>query len=534
MIPTILVCGSLAEAGLEVLREAGEVIIRTDLDDQQLQEAVAEVDAVVVRSATQVTAAVIESAPKLRVIARAGVGVDNIDLAAATRCGVLVVNSPVGNTLAAAEHTIALMLAAARRIPQAASSLKAGKWDRKAHTGRQLFDKTLGIVGLGKVGAEVAKRALAFDMKVIAYDPYVSPEQAKAAGVTLFDSLEDLAAQADYLSLHCTLTSETERMVNDRLLGMMKPEAVLVNTARGGLVDEAALAQALRDGTIDAAALDVFAREPTDNTELLQLPNLIATPHVGASTEEAQTGVAMDAARQVADVLSGRMPRWPVNAPPLSAEAQAAVEPYLGLVRSLGVLGRSLMSGSPRRIELAAVADLAREHMDYLAGELVVAVLRGIVDGTLNFINAATVARERGIELAQAKIQQTGGYSNLLQVRINTSADELLIAGALLDGSGIRIVRLDAYRLELLPRQTAVLIWNAQSGRPGFIGKLGSVLGAAGINITGMQVAPEIVAGIGLMAVTVADPIAEPVREQIVQLPGVQRVAIVDLSTHCS
>jgi len=323
-------------------------------------------------------------------------------------------------------------------------------------------------------------------------------------------------------------------MVDARLLGVMKREAVLVNTARGGLIEEAALAQALREGTIAAAALDVFAQEPTDNTELLQLPNLIATPHVGASTEEAQTGVAVDAARQVVDVLNGRMPRWPVNAPPLSPEALAAVAPYLDLVRSLGLLARSLMDGSPRRIELAAAADLPGEHMDYLAGELVAAVLRGIVDGPLNSINAAIVAGERGIELAQAKIEQTGGYSDLLQVRISTTAAELLIAGALLGGSDIRIVRLDGYGLELLPRQTAVLIWNAQSGRPGFIGKLGTVLGAADINITGMQVAPETVAGVGLMAVTVADPITEPVRKQIVQLPGVQRVEIVDLNAHYS
>ncbi len=530
-MPQILVCDPIAEAGLDILRKVGEVAVRTGLDEKELVAAVADVDALVVRSSTRVTAVVIESAPRLRIIARAGVGVDNIDVAAATRCGVIVVNSPVGNTLAAAEHTIALMLAVARRIPQAASALEAGKWDRKAYMGRQLFEKTLGLVGLGKVGGEVAKRAAAFGMKIIAFDPYVSPEQARAVGAALTDSLDELVSEADYISLHCTLTPDTRHLVNSRLLGMMKPDAVLVNCARGGLVDEAALAQALRDGTMAGAALDVFAQEPTANVELLQLPNLIATPHVGASTEEAQAGVAVDAARQVADVLSGRMPRWPVNAPPLSPDALAVVEPYLGLVRSLGTLARGLMAGPPRRIELSVAADLAGEHIDYLAGELLVTVLSGIVDGTLNFINAPTVARERGIELAQAKVEQSGGYSNLLQAQIATAEEDIIIGGALLDGSEIRIVRLNGYRLDLVPRQTVLLIWNAQSGEPGFVGKLGTALGAAGINITGIQVAPETVDGVGLMAVTVADPITQSVRKQVVSLPGVRRVEIVDLDT---
>ena len=525
----ILVCDELAEAGLQILSQAGQVVVRTGMDEAQLQAEAADADALVLRSGSHITAPVIENASCLRIIARAGVGVDNIDVAAATRCGVLVVNSPLGNTLAAAEHTIALMLAAARRIPQAAEALRQGCWSRSSFMGHQLFGKTLGLIGLGKVGFEVAKRAAAFGMKVTAWDPYIAPERARTAGVELTDSLDTLVSKADYLSLHCTLNADTRNLVSHRLLGMMKPDAVLINCARGGLVDEDALAEALSDGIIAGAALDVFADEPTTNAALLGLPNLIATPHLGASTEEAQIEVALDAARQVVEVLAGRMPRWPVNAPLLSPEAQATVQPYRPLAAALGTLARSLIESLPHRIELAAGTDLSAEHLAYLRGELVAAMLRDIVDSPVNFINASTVATERGIELAQAKTEQTGGYSRLLQVTVDTGAGRTLIAGALLNGSEPRVVHLDGYRLELLPRQTAVLIWNAESGKPGFVGMLGTLLGDAGINITGIQVAPETVAGVGLLAVTVAADIPEALREQLQGLAGVRRVEIVRL-----
>ena len=528
-MPTILVCDPLAEAGLNILREVGDVLVATDLDEAALVAAVADVEAIVVRSGTRVTASVIGNAPQLQVIARAGIGVDNIDIPAATRGGVIVVNSPAGNTLAAAEHTFALMLAVARRIPQAAASLKAGEWARKSYTGRPLSARPLGLRGFGKVGSEVTKRALAFGMKVLAYDPYVSPEQAEAAGAKLLDSLHDLVAAADFLSLHCALTPDTEHIINAEVLAKMKPDAVLINCARGDLVDEDALLAALRDGTIAAAALDVFADEPTGNKLLLELPNLIATPHVGAATEEAQAGVAVDAARQVADVLAGRLPRWPVNAASLSPDALAAIQPYVDLVTSLGVLGHALMAGAPRRIELLAAADVAGEHLPYLTGRLLVAILHGIVDGTLNFVNAGSVARERGIDVAQTRVDRRGGYADLLEVRVTTADDEFLIAGALLDRSEARIVRLDGYQLDLVPRGLVVLIWNSESGKPGFVGSLGGLLGKAGINISGIQVAPQSVTGVGLMAVTVSDPISAGVRTQIRSLPGVQRVEIVDM-----
>jgi D-3-phosphoglycerate dehydrogenase len=529
-MPKILVCDPLADAGLEILRQVGDVVVGTDLDANGLLTAVADVDAIVVRSGTEISAPIIEAAPQLSVIARAGVGVDNIDVSAATRCGVLVVNSPLGNTLAATEHTLGLMLAAARRIPQAAATLKAGAWDRKSFVGRQLFEKTIGLVGLGKVGSEVARRAAAFGMTVIAHDPYVTQQQADAVGAELVSGIDELAAQADFVSLHCALTPDTQGMIDQRVLAMMKRDSVLINCARGGLVDEDDLLAALLDGQIGGAALDVFAREPTPNEELLNLDNVIATPHVGASTEEAQDAVAVDAARQVKDVLEGRLPRYPVNARPLSADAQAAVAPYLGLVNSLGILVHTLGDGLPERVELASTAELAAEHMHYLQGHLIAAVLGGIVEETLNFVNAPIVAGERGIELAQSKIEAGWGYSHMLEVRATTADGTLDLAGAVLGDSDYRIVRIDGFRLEFVPRQHVLLIYNNRSEEPGFIGQFGALLADAGISITGIQCSPDIVDDIGLMAARLGSAIDAPVRDQIQQLPGVVRVDVFEFN----
>jgi len=463
----ILVCDPLSEAGLDILRLAGEVSVRLNLDGRELAEAVADAAAIVVRSGTRIDGPVIEAAR-------------------ATRCGVLVVNSPLGNTLAAAEHTIGLMLAAARRIPQAAATMKSGGWDRKAFIGRQLFQKTLGLVGLGKVGSEVARRAAAFGMRVIAQDPYVTEQQAAAVGAELVTGLDQLADEADYLSLHCALTPDTRGLINAAVLELMKPDAVVINCARGGLVDEQALLTALRAHRIGGAALDVFEQEPTTNTELLALDNVIATPHVGASTEEAQDAVAVDAARQVRDVLEGRLPRYPVNARPLSPEAQAAVEPYLGLVKSLGVLVAGLADGLPERVELASTAGLAAEHMSYLQGYLLVGMLDDIVEEALNFINAPIVAGERGIEQAQSKIEPGWGYSHLIEVRAATTGGAFDIAGAVLGETDYRIVRVDGFRLEFVPREHVILVYNNRPQEPGFIGKLGLVLADAEISIIGI------------------------------------------------
>lgn len=528
-MPRILVCDLLAEEGLEILRKAGEVIVSPGLSEDELIHAASGVDAIVVRSGTRITAPVIEAATRLRIIARAGVGVDNIDVPAATRCGVIVVNSPWGNTLAATEHTFAMMLAAARHVPQAAASMRAGRWERKLFMGHQLFGKTLGVVGLGKIGAEVTRRAVAFGMEVLAFDPFITESRAAEIGAKIISSLPELAAQVDFLTLHCALTPDTVQLANAALLSSMKPGSVLINCARGGLVDEAALLDALRDGPLAAAALDVFADEPPSNSELIALPNVIATPHVGASTFEAQTGVAVDVAQQVAAVLQGHLPAWPINTPRLSDSERDIIEPYLTLVTGIARMARALTAGPLKAVSVATSDDLDAAPRDYIVGQTLATLLEGAVDAQLNVINAMSLASERGIELTRSKIQSNTGYSHLIEIRVESSAGELTIGGALLDSSGGRIVSLDGYRFEIVPQGTLVLIWNALAGKPGFVGSLGAVLGNAGINISGIQVAPEIFDGVGFMAVRVEDAISDQVLLSITKISGVQRVAIARL-----
>jgi len=520
-MPRILVCDNLAEEGLAILREAGEVEVRTGLSEAELVALVPGFEAIIVRSATKITAPVIEAATACRVIARAGVGVDNIDVPAATRRGLLVVNSPAGNILAAAEHAVALMLAAARCLPQANAALKGGVWDRKSFAGRQIQGKTLGLVGLGNVGAEVAKRGRGLGMTVLAYDPYVTEERAAAVGARLTD-LPTLLGESDFVSLHATASAETEHLLGAEQLARLKPEAVLINTARGSLIDEPALVAALRAGQLAGAALDVFAEEPTGNRELVELPNVIATPHMGAMTQEAQVNVAIDAARQVADVLAGRPPRWPVNAPALPPEALQAVAPFLPLARALGQLARGLQQGPLRRVEVLSSADLAPEYLAYVGATALAELLGGTADELVNAINAPLLARERRIEVAQTRLDNDRGYTDVLELRV--AADQpTTVAGALLERGHPRIIELDGYGLDLPPEDIALLIWRHAPSRPGFIGMVGTLLGEAGVNISAIQVSHEAPGEVGLMALTVQSEVPPAALRQIAQLDGVTR-----------
>ncbi|MEN6549526.1 MAG: phosphoglycerate dehydrogenase [Armatimonadia bacterium] len=524
-IPIILVCDPLAEEGLDILREAGEVRLAASMSEVDLRRAFAEAEAIVVRSATSITAAVIEMATRCRVIARAGVGVDNIDVEAATRRGILVVNSPAGNILAAAEHAVALLMAAARCIPQGNASTKAGEWDRKSCSGRQIQGKTLGLVGLGNVGSEVAKRGRALGLDVIAYDPYITAERAAAAGAVLA-SFDEVLQQSDFLSLHAVASSETEKLIGAAQLARLKPGAILINTARGSLIDETALIAALREGTLAAAALDVFAEEPTHNTELLSLPNVIVTPHVGAMTHEAQINVALDAARQVVEVLQGKPARWPVNAPPLPPEALQVVAPFLPLAEALARLARGLLIGPLRRLEMTTPADLSPEYLGYVTATALAAVMAGITDETVNAINAPLLARERHIEVAQARRQDARGYTNLLELRLQGDP-ETVVAGALLDRDIPRIVGIGDYDLDLPPADTALLIWRKSPSRPGFIGRVGTLLGEAGVNISAIQVSHEAPDEVGLMALTVQSAIPDDALAEINNLDGVTMTRVI-------
>ncbi|MGM0494430.1 MAG: phosphoglycerate dehydrogenase [Armatimonadota bacterium] len=525
-MPTVLICDAIAEEGVELLRDRAEVLIAVGWERERLLAEIPQADAVIVRSATELDTELIDAATKLRVIARAGVGVDNIDLDAATRRGIAVVNTPTGNTIAAAEHTMAMMLALARRIPAANAALKDGRWAKKEATGRQLFRKALGIIGLGKIGQEVARRARAFEMTVIAHDPYVPADAARDLGAEPVE-LAQLLEKSDVISLHAALTEQTHHMIGREQLLLMKPGALLVNCARGSLVDECALVEALTEGRLGGAALDVFEREPEPRCDLVGLPSVVATPHVAASTEEAQALVAREAAEQVLEVLSGGRPRWPVNVPALTREELESIGPFLPLAERLGRVQAALLAGPARQAAVYVRGGGAEEHLDIVGGHFLAGLLGTLADEPVNYVNAPVIAAERGIQMSHGVAADTRGYSRYIRASIADGEGPVEVAGAVLDRGQARIVEIAGFGLDLVPQDTVLLILNSRPDRPGFVGTVGRILGDAGISILGIQVGREVIDGNGLMAVTVEGDVADTVRKQIAGQASVARLEIV-------
>lgn len=525
----VLVCDRVSAPGVELLRQVAEVVEAGALGEDELIAALAGCDALVVRSATKVTARVFAEAPGLRVVARAGAGVDNIDVEAATRHGVLVVNSPAGNTLAAAEHTIAMLLAAARNIPQAYASMKAKQFDRKRFMGRQVTGKTLGVVGLGKIGGEVARRARSLGMEVLAYDPYARPEQLQRIGARQA-SLEEVLRGGDFITVHTPLTEETRGLIGAEALALMKPEAILINCARGGIVDEAALLDALREGRIAGAALDVFEGEPHVNWELVAHEAVIATPHLGASTSEAQEAVALDAAQQIVDVLQGRPPSSPVNVPALDPEVMAELAPFLTLAERLGRLGHVLTPAAPSHIQVSASSAAPAQGLPLVASKLLCGIFKGKVDESLNEVNAMLIARELGVEVACAHEVADHGYLRHMQVTIRLADQTCTLAGAVLEGSQPRILGINGYSLDLAPEGEVVLVWKRQPQVPGFIGVFGSAMAEAGVGILSIEVGRETIADTGLLVARVDRRIGREVLEGLRQRDDVARVELVSFS----
>ncbi|MCD6360269.1 MAG: phosphoglycerate dehydrogenase [Armatimonadetes bacterium] len=528
----ILVCDNVAREGVELLA-AHEVVEARGWSRDEVLAAVADADALMVRSGTRVDAEMIETGAKLRVIARAGVGVDNIDVAAATRRGIAVVNTPTGNTISAAEHTLGMMLAAARKIPLADAAMKAGEWPKSECLGRQLYGKTLGVVGLGRIGQEVARRARAFEMRLLGCDPYVTEERAAELGVRLV-ALEELLAEADVVTLHAALTDESRHLIGAEEFALMRDGALLVNCARGGLVDESALKEALRSGRLAAAALDVFEGEPEPDAELVGLPNVVATPHVAASTEEAQVHVAREAALQVLDVLEGGRPRWPVNVPALGLEEQDTVGRFVPLAEHIGRLHAALLDTAPQQLTLEVHGPLAAEHLEVLMGHVLAGLLERIAEEDVNYVNAPLIADERGIRhdlmrlLGDDDAANRQGYSEFVSVTITDANGERTVSGALLDRYEPHIVNVGGFEMDLPPRNTVLLVWNGRPEAPGFVGRIGVALGEAGISILGLQVALEVIDGVGLMAVTLGEPVSPEVLETVASLPDIVRTRMVE------
>ncbi len=523
-MPRILVADPLAEDGLERLRRAGEVTVVTKLGESELIQRIPEFDALVVRSETQVTAPVIEAGHRLRVVGRAGVGVDNIDVSAATRRGILVVNAPRGNIVAAAEHTMALLFSLARWVPQADASVKRGEWTRSKFIGTEIRGKTLGVIGLGNVGSEVAKRAHGIEMEVIAYDPVVSVERAELFNVELV-TLDELLGRADFVTVHVPLVDSNRNLIGAEELSRMKPTARLINTARGGIVDEAALRAALESGRLAAAAADVFENEPPGENPLLGLPNFIATPHIGASTTEAQVSVAFDVAEEVAAVLAGDLPRFAVNAPALPPEELAYLRPFADLTERLAALHAQLFGARVNGIELDFEGELAEHDVNLLVASAIKGVLQPFTEERINAVNARLIAGNRGIKLVERLTRSQTSYASLVTVRMQGHE----IAGTVLMGEA-RAVRIDSFRVDLVPEGR--FLFSRHEDRPGVVGRVGSILGEHDVNIASMQVGRDAPRANAMMILAVDDRVSPDVLARLREVGGMSDLRYVELGSN--
>ena len=509
----VLVTEALSEAGLELLRRHFEVDVREDLARGDLASAIEAYDALVIRSATPVAAAVLDAATRLKVVARAGIGVDNVDVEAATRRGVMVVNAPTSNTISAAEHTMALLLAQARNVPQAHAELWAGRWERARWQGVELAGKTLGLVGLGRVGGLVAQRAIAFGMHVLAFDPYVSSDRAREAGVEVAPTLEALLVRSDVVSIHLPASPDTEGLIGEEQLALMKPGARLVNTSRGGIVDEEALAKAIVDGRLAGAALDVFATEPPTGSPLLGLDRVVVTPHLGASTVEAQDKAGLAVAEMVRLALEGQFVPYAVNVP-AGADVGETVRPFVRLAERLGALASGLARSGVRSIVVSSLGRIAEHDTRVLTTAVLKGILTPTVTEPVSFVNAPILARDRGLVVSEMRSTASQDYVSQLSVRAETEDEALVVAGTLVGKKNAeRVIQVWDFEVEIAPAQH--MLFFVYEDRPGIIGKVGTILGDRGVNIATMEVGRKAAGGEALMALTVDSPVPARVLEAI-------------------
>ena len=522
----VLVADPVAPEGVEILKKHADVDVKTGLKPEELAAIIGEYEGLMVRSETRVTARIIEAGHKLQVIARAGVGIDNIDVEAATQRGIVVVNAPTANTMAAAEHTIALMMALARNIPQAHESLREGAWKRQNFVGVEVRNKTLGIVGLGNVGSEVARRVQGFHMRVLGFDPYVSPQYARNLHVDLV-TLEEIFKEADFITLHVPLTPQSRNMIGPRELAIMKPTVRIINCARGGLIDEKALDQALREGRVAGAALDVFAQEPPRDCPLLKNEKVIATPHLGASTHEAQANVAIDAAEQIISVLNGQPVRYAVNAPLISAEMMPILAPFLKVATAVGRMIAQLAEGQMSSIDIGYEGEVAKYDVTALKAAVIGGLLQEISEERINVVNANLVAKRRGIRVAEHKDSACENYASLITAAVTTTTGVTTSAGTMMRGE-LHIVRVNDYWIDIVPKGDYFL-FSDHRDRPGLIGAVGNVTGSADINVSSMQLARLKPRGQALMVLELDEPMNEAQIKQILAIPDVYSAKLVEL-----
>ncbi|SIS55060.1 phosphoglycerate dehydrogenase [Salimicrobium flavidum] len=524
----VLISDPLSEDGIKPLLEAAdtEVIQKPSMSEKELLEEVAKADALIVRSQTQVTRELLEHGENLKIVGRAGVGVDNIDLDAATDNGVVVVNAPDGNTISTAEHTMAMLMSMARNIPQAYHSLQQGNWDRKKYVGVELKNKTLGVVGFGRIGRVVTRRAKGHRMNVIAYDPFLTKEKAEKAGVD-HGSLDEVLAQADFLTVHTPLIDATHHLINKEALAKMKDGARILNCARGGIIEEEALYEALQSGKIAGAALDVFEEEPAVGNKLLELPQVVGVPHLGASTIEAQENVATDVSYDVMEVLRGGNAKQPVNIPSIPEEMQDKLTPYITLSEKLGAFLGSVVRGGLNNINVYYSGELADVDPTPLTRKVVKSVLQLFVGTRVNDVNSYKIAKDKGIEINEQKSTSTKGFTNLLTVELETDEETRSIAGTLLNGLGARVVRLDGYSVDVIPEGHLISIHHKD--QPGAIGRVGSLLAEHDVNIATMQVGRTDIGGAAIMILTVDKEVEPACQEHLAHVEDINRVQYLKL-----
>jgi D-3-phosphoglycerate dehydrogenase len=527
-MPRVLICDKLESSGTDLLRDAGiDLDNRPGLKDSALQEALQAADGAIVRSGTQITAALLEKPGNLKAVVRAGVGVDNIDVAAATRKGIVVMNTPGGNTISTAEHTMAMMMSLARHLPAADASVHQGKWERGKFVGTQLAGKTLGIVGLGRIGREVGRRAAGLDMKVIGYDPFMAPDRASQLGIASVAELDQMLPSCDFLTVHTPLTDETRDLIDARRLGLMKKGARVLNCARGGIINETALAEALRSGHIAGAALDVFVQEPPGDNPLLKLPNLVTTPHLGASTTEAQESVAREAAQLLIDFLGRGVVQFAVNMAAVDRTELEELRLYVDLAHRLGLLHAQMCPGTISRAELCYRGEIARRSTRLVTAAFAAGLLEYRLAQEVNIVNAELLARERGIEIVEQSNPKKGDFSTLLRAEVVTEKKTYTAAGTLFGHQFLRLVQLGPFHLDAF--LDGVMLIFTHRDVPGLIGFIGTIFGKHHVNIAQMTVGRQQAGGEAIAVLNLDNYPPEDALKEVRAHPQISSLSVVKL-----
>ena len=521
----VLISDSISTKCIDILKAAGLVVdVKTGLKPDELKAIIGEYHGLVIRSATKVTAEIIDAATNLKVIGRAGSGLDNVDKVNASKKGIVVMNTPGGNTVTTAEHTIAMMFSIARKTPQANASMAAGKWEKKKFMGVELYNKTLGVIGFGAIGGEVARRALCMGMQVIAYDPFLSEEKAKKMGIQKGE-IAEIMRKSDFITVHTPLTAETRDLVNAESIKTMKDGVYIINCARGGIVNEKDLLEALNSGKIAGAALDVLEKEPPENNPLVGHEKVVCTPHLGASTTEAQENVAVAVAEQIRDYLVFNTIRNAVNFPSIPADQIAVLQPYITLTEKLGAFASQIFEGGITGLDIEYGGEASELNTSSVTIAAIKGLLTPILQETVNFVNAPFIAKERGIEVKEIKNKNSGHYQSLITLTVKARKKELCVAGTLFSKRDPWIVKIDNFNVEIVPEGNMLLMHN--NDKPGVIGNIGTVMGKNNINIARMHFGREQAGGMAISVVNIDSPVNDKVLEEIKKLPNILDVKVI-------